>query len=64
MLLGAILVFTRFGLRIRQDGVCVLFALSGMMLFVILFYRAPALSFAALLTALVVIYRHREALGF
>ncbi len=63
VLMGAILLFSRFVLRIRQDGVCVLLALLGMMVFVILTYHSPVLTLAAILTAMTVLFKHRVALG-
>ncbi|MEO0086221.1 MAG: glycerol-3-phosphate acyltransferase [candidate division WOR-3 bacterium] len=60
-LLGGLLLLSRLVFRLR-DSLCVAVALFGLVLFVTVRFRDPALVAAALGTALVVLFKHRREL--
>uniref|UniRef100_A0A7C4GAJ6 Uncharacterized protein n=1 Tax=candidate division WOR-3 bacterium TaxID=2052148 RepID=A0A7C4GAJ6_UNCW3 len=60
-LLGGLLLLARFALRLR-DAWCVLVAVAGLVVFAVLRLRDPALTAAALATALILLFKHRRNL--
>lgn len=61
-LLGGLLLSTRLAFRL-PDGVCVAVALAGLVVFVTARLRDPALAVAAVVVALVVLFKHRRELA-
>ncbi len=60
--LGALLILTKFILRLKRDAWCVAITMLGLPVFVGLYYRSLPLFAAALGNAALVIYQHRREL--